>query len=284
LNTERQAWLAELYEANASPVFKTCSGLLRNHDDAADASQEVFLRAAHSLQTGTSTPAARAWLQTVARNHCLDVLRRRKVSGLALVTLGADAQSVADPATLVADRDFINGIFGKLSPRQRHALWQSAVERRPIDEIAGQLQLSYAAAAQLIHRARRRALALAARIAIVLAILRPGRRATRISLTAAKVAAVPMIAISAISIQTSGTPATAAIAYGSAVSVLASPLVPPAAVLLNPTSTITSALNRLRQLIDQVSALSVPAPVPSPTVTLPIPTLPIPTLPIPSVP
>jgi RNA polymerase sigma-70 factor, ECF subfamily len=279
LNTERQTWLAELYEANAGPIFKTCSGLLRNHDDAADASQEVFLRAADSLQTGTNTPAARAWLQTVARNHCLDLLRRRKVSGLALVTLGADAQSVADPATLVSDRDFISGIFGKLSPRQRHALWQSAVEHRPIDEIAGQLQLSYAAAAQLIHRARRRALALAARVAIIFVILRLGRRASRISITAAKVAAVPMIAISAISIQTSGTPATAAIASGSPVSVLAVPLVPPAAVVLNPTSTITSALNGLRQLIDQVSGLNVTAPVPSPPVTLPIPTLPIPSLP-----
>jgi RNA polymerase sigma-70 factor, ECF subfamily len=279
LNTERSAWLAELYESNVGPVFKTCSGLLRNHDDATDASQEVFLRAADSLQTGTSTPAARAWLQTVARNHCLDVLRRRKVSDRALVTLGADGLSVADPATAIVDRDFVNGIFEQLSPRQRRALWQSAVEHRPIHEIAGQFQLSYAATSQLIHRARRRALALAARVAIVFAILRLGRRATRISLTAAKVAAVPMIAIAAISIQTSGTPATAAIAYGSAVSVLAVPLVPPAVVLLNPTSTIALAFSTVRQLIDQVSGLSRAAPVPSPPVTLPIPTLPIPSLP-----
>jgi RNA polymerase sigma-70 factor (ECF subfamily) len=279
LNTERSAWLAELYESNAGPVFKTCSGLLRNADDAADASQEVFLRAASSLQTGTSTPAARAWLQTVARNHSLDVLRRRKVSDRALVTLGADGLSVADPATAIVDRDLVNGIFKKLSPRHRRVLWQSAVENRPIHEIAGRLQLSYAATSQLIHRARRRALALAARVAIVFAILRLGRRASRISLTAAKVAAVPMIAISAISIQTSGTPTTAAITYRSAVSGLALPLVPPAVVLLNPTSTLTSTLNALRQLIDQVSALSGTVPVPSPSLPLPIPSLPI--LPLP---
>jgi hypothetical protein len=90
---------------------------------------------------------------------------------------------------------------------------------------------------------------------------------------------VPIIAISAISIQTSGTPATAAITYRSAVSVLAVPLVAPAVVLLNPTSTIASAFNTVRQLIDKVSGLGVAAPVASPPVTLPIPTLPIPTLP-----
>jgi len=284
LNTERRAWLAELYESNLSPVFKTCCSVLRNPDDAADASQEVFLIAAHSLQPGTSRAAASAWLQTVARNHSLDVLRRRKRLGRALVTLGADGDSGADPATGVADRDFVHGIFKKLSPRERQALWQSAVEHRPIDDIAGQLRLSYAAAAQVIHRARRRALALAARVAIVFAILRLGRRASRISLTAARVAAVPMIAISAISIQTSGTPATAAIAAGSAVSVPAVHPAPPGVVPLNPTSTIMSAVNALRQSIERVSGLGVTAPVPAPPVTPAIPTLPTPTLPTPTLP
>ena len=287
MNTERRAWLAELYESNLSPVFKTCCSVLRNPDDAADASQEVFLIAADSLQPGTSRAAASAWLQTVARNHSLDVLRRRKRLGRALVTLGADGDSGADPATGVADRDFVHGIFKKLSPRERQALWQSAVENRPIDDIAGQLRLSYAAAAQVIHRARRRALALAARVAIVFAILRLGRRASRISLTAARVAAVPMIAISAISIQTSGTPATAAIAAGSAGSAVSVPAVhpaPPGVVPLNPTSTIMSAVNALRQSIERVSGLGVTAPVPAPPVTPAIPTLPTPTLPTPTLP
>jgi hypothetical protein len=60
--------------------------------------------------------------------------------------------------------------------------------------------------------------------------------------------------------------------------------VPPGMVVSNPTSTITSAIKALRQLIDQVSGLSVTAPVPTPPVTLPIPTLPIPALPSPTLP
>lgn len=272
--TERHAWLAELYESNLSPVFKTCSGVLRNRDDAADASHEVFLIAANSLQPGTSGAVAAAWLQTVARNHSLDVLRRRKRLGRALVTLGADGDSGADPATAVADRDFVYRVFKKLSPRERQALWQSAVERRPIGDIAGQLRLSYAAAAQAISRARRHALALAARIAIVFAILRVGRRVSRISLMAARVAVVPIITISAISIQTSGTPATAATATGSAVSVPAVHSAPPGVVPSNLTSTIASALKVMQQSIDRASGLGVTAPVPAPLATPAIPALP----------
>jgi RNA polymerase sigma factor (sigma-70 family) len=297
LNTERRAWLAELYESNLSPVFKTCCSVLRNPDDAADASQEVFLIAADSLRPGTSRAAASAWLQTVARNHSLDVLRRRKQLGRALVTLGADGESGADPATGVADRDFVSGIFKKLSPRERQALWQSAVEHRPIDDIAGQLRLSYVAAAQVIHRARRRALALAARVVIVFGILRLGRRAGRIMPMLARVAAVPIILVSVISIQTSGTPATAAIAAGSAVplaavhpaqagatpggigSVITGVLpggatLPPGLVPSNPTSPIKSAVNAVRQSIDQVPGFRGTLPVPALPVTSPIPKVP----------
>src|SRR5207302_98682 len=102
LDTERRVWLAELYESNFAPVFKTCSSVLRNPDDAADASQEVFLIAAHSMQSGTSRASARAWLQTVARNHCLDVLRRRKRLGRVLVTLSGDGNEGGDVARVAA--------------------------------------------------------------------------------------------------------------------------------------------------------------------------------------
>src|SRR5438105_1333163 len=123
LDTERQAWLAELYESNFAPIFKTCSTVLRNPEDAADASQEVFLIAADSLQPATGRATARAWLQTVARNHCVDILRRRKRLGKLLVTLGADNDERDDVAAAVADRDLVGAIFRGLSPLERQALW-----------------------------------------------------------------------------------------------------------------------------------------------------------------
>lgn len=205
LNSERSAWLAELYESNVSPVLRTCTRVLGNRDDAADATQEVFIIAADSLNPGASKAEIRSWLQTVARNHCIDLLRRRKRLGQALAVVGTDADARPDVAVGVADRDFVDGILKKLSPRERQALWHSAVEHRGVGDIAGRLQLSYMAAAQVIHRARKHALQLAARVAIVLGALRLGRSASRLSLAAVRVAAVPMIAISAISIQSAGT-------------------------------------------------------------------------------
>src|SRR5919204_6170814 len=135
LNSEQRAWLSELYESNFAPVLKTCSGVLGNPDDAADASHEVFLIAANSLQPGTNRANARAWLQTVARNHCIDVLRRRKRLGKVLAAIGPDGDGTGDVAGAVVDRDLVGNIFKRLSPVERQVLWQSAVEHRAIDDI-----------------------------------------------------------------------------------------------------------------------------------------------------
>jgi len=301
MNTERQAWLADLYESNFAPIFRTCSRVLKNPDDAADASQEVFLIAANSLPPGTGGAIARAWLQTVARNHCLDVLRRRKRFGKVLVTLGADGDESGDIAATVADRDFVGAIFKRLSPVERQALWHSAVEHRAVNDIASRLQLSYMAAAQVIHRARRHALQFATRVAIVLGIIRLSRSANRPSFNFVRAAALPMIAVSAIAMQTSVGPTAAdstmqtrslpaisrtqagpILTGGRAVS--APPAVGRAPALQgvlpsSPSSTINAAVNAIQQ------SLHIPTPVPVPGIAVPVPSLPaIPPTPNPNLP
>jgi len=199
-DVSRDGLIDELYHANYAAVLKACSRILRNPDDAADAAQQVFVIALESLDLTTRRSAARAWLLTVARNHCLDLLRRRKRLGKALVTLAPDAGQPTDMENAVADRDFVGMVFKQLSNRERQALWQSAVESRPLADIAGRLRLSYMAAAQVLHRARRHAVAVAARVAVVaglvqLARQRPGFESVLVARLVA-VAAVPVILVS----------------------------------------------------------------------------------------
>src|SRR4029077_9071855 len=71
----------------------------------------------------------------------------------------------------VVDRSFVQAVLAQLRARERQVLWQSAVEYRPIGEIGSYLGLSYMAAAQLLHRARRHASLVAARIAAIFGLL-----------------------------------------------------------------------------------------------------------------
>jgi RNA polymerase sigma-70 factor (ECF subfamily) len=197
----RDQQIDDLYLANRAAVLRVCSNILRNADDAADATQEVFVIALESLDPAAKPGAARAWLLTVARNHCLDLLRRRKRLGKALTTLGPDEGRRTDIETAVADRDFVDVVFKQLSRRERQALWQSAVESRPLADIASGLRLSYMAAAQVLHRARRHAVQAAARVAVVFGIFqlgrqRPGGGPLLTAQRVAALAAVPLIAVS----------------------------------------------------------------------------------------
>jgi len=224
----------ELYQANRAAVLKLCSSILRNADDAADATQEVFLIALESLDPSAKSGPARAWLLTVARNHCLDLLRRRKRLGKALVTLGPDDSRGTDMETAVADRDFVDSVFKQLSKRERQALWQSAVESRPLTDIASRLRLSYMAAAQVLHRARRRAHQAAARVAVVVGIFHIGRQrpgvgplvaAQRLA-TAAAVPLIVAVSMNASSPMPQAASASAAPAAVSAVGQSPNPAVP----------------------------------------------------------
>jgi RNA polymerase sigma-70 factor (ECF subfamily) len=284
----------ELYHANAVAVLKLCSRILRNVDDAADATQEVFVIALESLDPAAKSREARAWLLTVARNHCLDLLRRRKRLGEALVRMGPDGGGT-DMETAVADRDFVDVVFKQLTKRERQALWQSAVESRPLADIASRLRLSYMAAAQVLHRARRHAVQAAGRVAVVFGIFqlgrhRPGLGALVNAQRLAAVVAVPLIVVSMNASSSISQPASASAApaaiIGSASQNIPSPsgggqgggseakLPNPDSLVPGSTATLNSATDAVGQLLrllpsvppvaGKAAALpSVPAP-PSP--------------------
>jgi RNA polymerase sigma-70 factor (ECF subfamily) len=153
----RGKWLTDLYQAHATAVHAYCRRFLQSPEDAADATHEVFLRALSSLQADPDSRQARGWLITVAQNYCLDLARRRRRMQLAYSTLAGDASSGHESETEIVNRQLLHAVLARLGERERQALWQSAVERRPLAEIATTLGLSYMAAAQLVHRARKHA-------------------------------------------------------------------------------------------------------------------------------
>jgi RNA polymerase sigma-70 factor (ECF subfamily) len=182
LSDDQQRWLADLYRANASAVYFVCKFLLRKPDEAADATQEVFLRAAESLRGRTTAQHARSWLLTAAQNHCLNLLRTHSRVDKTRSDPIADPRDDADPETAIVDRALITAVLGELRVRERRALLLWAVEQRPLAQIAHDLGISYTAVQQLLFRARRHAASVAARVAaVLLGLLQLGRAARRAS-------------------------------------------------------------------------------------------------------
>ena len=208
LTDARRRWLAELYQLDSAAVFNQCRRLLGSREDAADATQEVFLRAAASLTEAPDSPQARAWLTKVARNHCIDLLRRRERFTSALTTLAATAGPTAGSVQTVEDRQLLQAVLRQMGVREREALWRSAVADLPVGDIARSFGVSYLAAAQLLHRARRQALVLATRLAVILGLARIGQAARRLNLAlrSEQIAAVVVVPLAIAAMVVSSAP------------------------------------------------------------------------------
>jgi RNA polymerase sigma-70 factor (ECF subfamily) len=80
LATASRAGSRESYSAlvqmHLRRVFAICLGYLGQPADAEDAAQEVFLRGYQKIRTLDDTTRFKAWIDQIARNHCLDLLRR----------------------------------------------------------------------------------------------------------------------------------------------------------------------------------------------------------------
>lgn len=179
LTDDQRRLLGELYESNYAAVLRLCTRILHDSEEAEDASQEVFIVASREFVAAPLPANARMWLLVVARNHCLDLLRRRKRLGKILTTMGSSLDDAVNPEATVIGRQSVDSVLRGLSPRERQALWQSAVERRPLADIANGLRLNYMAAAQVLSRARRHAALAMARVAAILAGLRVLRNLSR---------------------------------------------------------------------------------------------------------
>ncbi len=66
------------YRSCYGRVFGLCLRLLGGTVQAEDAAQEVFERAYRALDRYDTSQSFVAWVLGIARNHCIDVLRRRR--------------------------------------------------------------------------------------------------------------------------------------------------------------------------------------------------------------
>src|SRR5262245_7603300 len=76
LRGERNAF-GHLVDNHKRMVFGLCVRLLRDQEEARDAAQETFMRAYASLAGFDPEHPFAPWLLRIARNHCIDLLRRR---------------------------------------------------------------------------------------------------------------------------------------------------------------------------------------------------------------
>jgi RNA polymerase sigma-70 factor (ECF subfamily) len=111
----------KLLARHKKPVFNFCVRMLQDAAAAEDALQEVFIRVVKSAKSWEQQAKFTTWLYTIARNHCIDAIRKasyRKTASLDQSLNGSED----DGATLgdrMADEEGISPDRGAESNRVR---------------------------------------------------------------------------------------------------------------------------------------------------------------------
>ena len=153
------------YEKN---VYNIALRMTGNSEDAADMTQEAFIKAYNSLQSFRGDSKFSVWLYRIVSNVCLDFLRsknRRPTVSLSVEDDdGEDAQlDVADESQspeLLLDRkltrDSVRRGLASLPPDYRQILLLREIQGLSYDEIAQALSLEVGTVKSRIFRARKR--------------------------------------------------------------------------------------------------------------------------------
>lgn len=124
-----QAAFTELYEHFAHGVYRLCYGLVLNHQDAEDVTQESFVYAFKNLHRFDSNKASfKTWLYTIAVSRSRNVHRRKQFPQLDLSQLFrfdvAAPRSETPEATLAyhTAQEALGTALAGLSPQLREAV------------------------------------------------------------------------------------------------------------------------------------------------------------------
>lgn len=145
-----------LVERHQQPIFRFAAGLLGDREEAQDVTQDTFLAAFANLSGYAASRAAfSTWLYTIARNRCINVLKRRRPVAL------AEPDSIWDvtKADTLASQEIseqLDRALAALPVEQRSAFVLAEIEELAYSEIARIERTSLGTVKSRIHRAKQR--------------------------------------------------------------------------------------------------------------------------------
>ena len=140
---------ATLVRRHTRRVFAVCLGMLREVADAEDAVQEVFLRGMTNLHALRDEEKLAGWIVQMARNHCRDILRKRRRHEL--------VPQPEEPVAETRDEFFdLHGALAGLPEEYRLPLMLFYFDGHSTRSVADALSLSQAGACTRLSRARKK--------------------------------------------------------------------------------------------------------------------------------
>jgi RNA polymerase sigma factor (sigma-70 family) len=137
-------------------MFRLVRRLLISVDSTEDACQEVLLKLWNMRTKLGSYRSVEALAMTMAKNHCLDVLKSKQAQELRIVHSNFDNRetSIGRQIEMKESVGIVGSIINKLPEKQRLVIQLKDIEQYDFEEIEEVLGMSYSAIRTNLSRAR----------------------------------------------------------------------------------------------------------------------------------
>jgi RNA polymerase sigma factor (sigma-70 family) len=152
-----EAAFGALVSRYESRLLSFCRHLLRSREDAEDVLQDVFASAYKAMMADDRPIRVRPWLYRIARNRCLNHLRRISAIGVDSIEdhFTQHGPSTAETAQRREDLRVLVGDIQSLPESQRSALLLREMEALSYEQIAEVMDKTVPSVKSLLIRARR---------------------------------------------------------------------------------------------------------------------------------
>jgi RNA polymerase sigma-70 factor (ECF subfamily) len=157
---DQQAF-GELVRPHQHSVYNLAYRMLGERGEAEDAAQEAFLRAYANLGSYDADRPFRTWLLSIASNHCIDRLRKRRLTWLSIdenlpphPALSSHEEEPEDTVIGNERAAMIQHLLDELAPEYRAAVVLRYWYDMSYTEIAEMLQTTESAVKSRLFRAR----------------------------------------------------------------------------------------------------------------------------------
>jgi RNA polymerase sigma-70 factor (ECF subfamily) len=161
-------YFTDLVKKYENRVYKTSFRFVRNHENACDLSQEVFIRIYNHLSDFHGFSSLSTWIYKISVNTCLNYLRKKGRLELDAVELddskstdGQSGKSVpcySDPNSLIELKELYELLelnLNKTDPKSKRVFLYRLFQQMPFKDISDKLKISSESARMKYSRTRR---------------------------------------------------------------------------------------------------------------------------------
>lgn len=152
--------LGEVYDLLSKKIYNRCFFILKDEALAEDATHDIFLKGFKRIQTLSDPMKIEGWLNTMAYNHCMDILRKKqkiKTTDITEIVAITESALLDDIQTYSENEEVQNKLkqlIDELKEIDRLVLLLFYWEGKSVKEIAEDLDLGQSAVKMKLSRVR----------------------------------------------------------------------------------------------------------------------------------